>query len=344
MRASTESPEARRARRASYLAGILERARRIPGVERASLATGVPFQSFYGVGLYIPGRDSLPALSGGSPRVQAVTHDYFATVGTPILRGRAFSASDETGTERVAILSERLARAYWPGEDALGRCIIVMQKSEPCARIIGISANTHTRDISEEPGMQFYIPFSQAAFGGITHLLVRPAGDPRKFVGTLRRALVELDPTMAYLDIKTFREAMAPQLRPWRLGALVFGVMGGLAALVAAVGLYSLVSYLVTQRTHEIGVRMALGAGTRSIVGLVMRRTLGVAGAGLAMGVLVALLAGRFVQPLLFRTSARDPLVFASVAALLLLAAALAGLVPAVRAKRVDPVEALKYD
>jgi putative ABC transport system permease protein len=343
-RPSLDAAEVRRARQQAFLARILERAQRIPGVLHASLAVGVPFQSYFGVALYIPGRDSLPALSGGSPRVQAVTSDYFATVGTPILRGRAFTPGDETGAERVAIISERLARSYWPGEDALGRCIIVWRKTEPCARIIGIAANTHTLDITEEPGLQYYIPLSQAAFGGLMHLLVLPRGEPSVFAGTLRRALVEVDSTLAYLDIKTLREAMAPQLRPWQLGALVFGVMGGLAALVAAVGLYSLVSYSVTQRTHEIGVRMALGAGGGRIIGLVMRHTLVVGGAGIAAGLVLALIAGRFIEPLLFRVSARDPVVIGGVAALLLGVATVAGLIPAVRAKRVNPVEALKYD
>ncbi|MGH7653600.1 MAG: FtsX-like permease family protein [Gemmatimonadaceae bacterium] len=341
---AAEPPDLWKQRRARFNEMALERARQLPGVEHASLANGLPFRGVSGVGIYIPGRDSLPALRGGLARIQGVSSDYFTTVGTRILRGRAFTPSDETGGEHVSIVSERLARTYWPNEDAIGKCFAVLSPKNPCARIVGIAANTYTRDITEEPGLQFYVPITQMPFGGITSLVVRPKGDPVAMIGTLRRAMLDVDPTLAYLDFKTLDEAMDPQIRPWRLGATAFTLMGALAALVAAVGLYSVLSYMVTQRTHEIGVRMALGASGANVLGTILRHSVVVGAVGTLLGIVFALLAGPYVEPLLFRTSARDPAVFGVVTMTLLTVAILAGLLPAVRAQRIDPVEALRAE
>jgi len=330
--------------RAEFLARMLERVRREPGVERAAISIGVPFGSFYGVAFFIPGRDSLPPLPGGSPRIHGVGEDYFATAGTPILRGRAFTVSDHSGSERVVVVSERIARSYWPGEDALEKCIIVWKKTEPCARVVGIAANTFTREVSEQPGLQYYVPLEQVQFGGRPTILVRPTGDPALLVAPLRRALLEVDPTMAYLDIRTLRERIDPQLGPWRLGMTVFTLFGVLAALVAAAGLYGLAAYLVTTRTHEIGVRMALGATSARVGREVVSLSVTMAAIGIALGLIAALVTGRFLEPLLFHTSARDPVVMIAVGVAMLALACVAALVPALRAARIAPAMALRSD
>jgi predicted permease len=330
--------------RAAFLARVLERVRREPGVERAAISIGVPFGSFYGVALYIPGRDSLPPLSGGSPRIHGVGEDYFATVGTPILRGRAFTASDHAGSEHVVVVSDRIARSYWPGEDALGKCIIVWKKAGPCARVVGIAANTFTREVSEQPGLPYYVPLEQVQFGGRPTVLVRPAGEPAAMVAPLRRALLEVDSTLAYLDIRTVRERIDPQLRPWRLGMTVFTLFGVLAALVAAAGLYGLAAYLVTTRTHEIGVRMALGATSARVGREVVSQSVAMAALGIALGLIAAFVAGRFLEPLLFHTSARDPVVMIAVGVAMLGVACVAAIVPALRAARIAPATALRSD
>ena len=330
--------------RTEFLARVLERVRREPGVERAAISIGVPFGSYYGVMLFIPGRDSLPPLPGGSPRIHGVGEDYFATAGTPILRGRAFSASDHTGPEHVVVVSDRIARSYWPGEDALGKCIIVWKKTAPCARVVGIAANTFTREVSEQPGLQYYVPLEQVQFGGLPTVLVRPAGEPAAMVAPLRSALLEVDPTLAYLDIRTLRERIDPQLGPWRLGMTVFTVFGVLAALVAAAGLYGLAAYLVTTRTHEIGVRMALGATSARVGREVVSQSVAMAALGIALGLIAALVAGRFLEPLLFHTSARDPVVMIAVGVAMLGVACVAAIVPALRAARIAPATALRSD
>jgi predicted permease len=343
-RQPNEQSAAWMARREEFVVRVLERVRREPGVERATVSIGIPFGSYYGVMLYIPGRDSIPALPGGNPRIHGVGKDYFRTVGTPMLRGRAFTAADHDGAERVVIVSDRIARAFWPGEDALEKCIVVWKATEPCARVVGIAANTFTREVSEQPGLQFYVPVEQAKFGGIVHLLVRPAGDPEPMVAPLRRALLETDSTLAYLDIRSLRERLDPQLRPWRLGMAVFTMFGILAAIVSAAGLYGLAAYLVTTRIHEIGVRMALGATSARVAGQVLRSSIAIASGGVALGLIAALLAGRFLEPLLFRTSARDPRVIVAVGVLMLGVAVVAAVVPAVRASRIAPASALRSD
>ena len=192
--------------------------------------------------------------------------------------------------------------------------------------------------------MQYFIPFGQERGFGGTVLLVRPRGDPATIVPVIRRELTGLDPSISYVDENLLERSLDSQVRPWRLGASMFGLMGALALVVAAIGLYSVMSYLVAQRTHEIGVRMALGARGGNIVALVLRSSLGMAALGVAIGTGFALWAGRFLEPLLFDTSPRDPVVIGGVGVTLLAVAFLAGLVPAMRARRVNPMEALRGD
>ena len=179
--------------------------------------------------------------------------------------------------------------------------------------------------------------------GGI-ELVVRPRNDPQTVIPELRRMLQQMDPTIAFVDATTLQDDVDPQVRPWTLGASMFGVMGILALLVAAVGLYSVMSYLVAQRTHELGVRIALGASGGNIISLILRSSVGMALTGIAIGLGMALVAGRFIEPLLFNTSPRDSLVLGGVALTMLAVAVLASVVPAIRARGTDPMEALRTE
>jgi predicted permease len=329
--------------RALY-ARALERVRAIPGVEAASLTIGTPFQTSFSVQTKAEGWDSLPKFPGGGPYVSAVSSDYFRTVGTRLLRGRVFTVADGASKERVAVVNETMARTLWPGREAIGRCI--MMNDQPCSRVVGIVEDARRFQIAhEEAAMQYYVPLGQETGIGGTTLLIRPVGAPAPMVETVRRELQRLEPGIGYLAVRTLQEiGVDSQVRPWRLGATMFAVFGGLALLVAAIGLYSLIAYLVAQRTHELGVRMALGARAADIARLVMGRGVGLAAAGVAIGVLLALVLGRFIEPLLFETSPRDAGVFAVVTATLLIFAAVASLVPTRRATRVDPVTALRAE
>ena len=339
-------PEA--VRRREVLLQAMRRAQAQPAVENASLTIGLPFQSAFGVDMRVAGRDSIPRLNGNDPIIAAVAPGYFETVGTRILAGRGFSDADRYGSEPVVIVNHTMASVLWPGKSALGECVYWGQSRDSldtCSRVVGVVADQHNWGLRDAPIMNYFIPFGQERGFGGTSLVVRPKeGRAAEASAILRRLLTAIDPSILFVQVESLQQEVDGQTRPWRLGASVFTLMGALALLVAAVGLYSVLSYLVAQRTREIGVRIALGAQASSIVGLVMRSGVGMTLAGIAVGATIALWAGRFIEPWLFNTSAHDPVVFGGVSLALLLVAVLASVVPAARARRVDPMEALRSD
>jgi predicted permease len=330
-------------RRAAFYPMAIERLNQRPDVEAASLTIGLAFSSGFSEDIRVPGRDTIPQLKGGGPFLSAVTADYFKTVGTRIVRGRAFTPDDRAGSAPVAIVNETMAAALWPNEEAIGKCFSVGQ-SKVCADIVGVAANTHQFKLREEEAMSFYIPFGQEQGIGGTQLLVRPRGDPGPVRAAVRHELMALDPTILFVNASILQDRVEPQMRPWQLGATMFSLMGLLALVVAAGGLYSVMSYDVTDRTHEIGVRMALGARPADVMRLVVRSGLALAAIGVILGFALALLAAHLVEPLLFETSPRDPLVFAVVATTLITLAVLATVPPAARARRVNPAAAMRSE
>jgi len=332
-----------RRRRAEFYPAALERIRQLPVVEAASLSIGVAFASGYGQDIRVPGRDSIPRLPGGGPYLAAVTADYFRTMGTRVVRGRAFTPADRAGSAAVAIVDETMAATLWPGEDPIGKCFVV-SPSEMCAEVVGVAGDARRFELREDAAMFFYIPHGQEQQISGTQLLVRPRGDPKGAIAEVRAQLLALDPSIVFVRATVLQDLVDPQLRPWRLGATMFSLMGLLALLVAAVGLYGVLSYLVAHRAHEISVRIALGARARDVARLVFRGGFGMAGVGVLAGLVLALPAARFVAPLLFDTSPADPVVYGSVALVLLGVAALASIVPAARARRVSPMEAMRAD
>jgi hypothetical protein len=240
-------------------------------------------------------------------------------------------------------VNEALARHAWPGRSPVGECAYLAEAETTCARVVGVVGDARTFSIREEQRHWIYTPLDPAATDRRV-LLVRPAPGAPAPDATIRRALRELDPALPYVDVQTLGDVLDPQVRPWRLGAAVFTAFGALAALLAALGLYTAVAYAVAQRTREIGVRVAVGASTPSVVRLVLGDGVRVALAGVAAGLALALLGGRWIADLLFDTSARDGTVLGGVGAALLVVALLASVVPARRAARVSPTEALRAD
>jgi predicted permease len=325
-----------------FFARALERVRAIPGVESASISNGTPFQSSVMFDLEVPGWDSIPKLPGGGPYVTSVSSDYFRTMGTRLVRGRLFTAEESATGERVAVVSETMARTLWFGQDPMGRCLVMM-RSSGCYSVVGVVEDTRRFQVVGEPAaMQYYVPLGQDFRGAM--LLIRSVGPRASMVETVRRELQRLDPGIGYISVRSPQDNVDWQVHPWRLGATMFVVFGALALLVAAIGLYSLIAYLVAQRTHEFGVRVALGARAADIARLVMGRGVGAAAAGVVIGVALALALGRLVEPLLFETAPYDAGVFFVVTATLLAFAVLASLVPTWRATRVDPVTALRSE
>jgi predicted permease len=323
---------------------LVDVARRVRGVERAAVSVGVPFYGAFTVGLWVPGKDSIPVLPGGGPYITAVCPNYFATIGTAIRRGRAFDARDDEHSEPVAIVSQTMATSLWPGREAIGECLHIFSRTASCARIVGVSADIHRSALKEEPSMQYYVPIGQERGFSGSYLLVRPASNDALSWASLREALQRADPSMGSIDVRLLAAGLDEQVRPFRLGMIAFTLGAALALIVAALGLYSVMSHAVAWRRHEIGVRMALGARPQEIAGFVVSRGARLATVGIGAGLVIALAARPWVEPRLFETSARDPVVLVGVAVVLELVALLAGWIPARRAATINPTEALRAE
>jgi predicted permease len=340
------TPEERAAGVQRRLAGrdaALERLRSLPGVASAAVGWATPLNGTYWAYPVIPGYDSLPELPGDGPYIMGVSEDYFATMGTSIVNGRGIGVDDVQGSEPVAVVNETMARTLWPAGDASGQCFRESESVTQCLRVVGVAEDTPRHELREEPAMQFYVAARQES-RGLGAVLVRTRGDPAALVPTVRRAVQELEPSLVYVDVEPLAERLAPQLRPWRLGASLFALFGALALAVAGVGLYSVMSYSAASRTREMGVRLALGAQAGDVRTLVLRHGLALGLGGVLLGALLALAAGRWVAPLLFDTSPREPVVFVVVTATLLVTAVLASAVPAWRAGRTSPSAALRAE
>jgi predicted permease len=337
---SLDAYRARMVREGDASIRVVERVRAMKGVEHAALAIGSPFGAEYSISLRVPGHDSIPTLAGGGPFTSIVTPGYFETVGIRLQHGRVFTPADRKQSERVAIVNETMARTLWPGKEALGQCIQV--GFDPCSRIVGIVADARRHNLRELPVMQYYLPWGQG--GGVSGsvVVVRPTDSPASFVPTLQRVVREVAGVPARASVK--QDDIDPLAQVWRTGTLLFSIFGGLALVIAAIGLYSVIAYMVAQRTHEFGVRLALGASARQLIAMVLSRGVVVSCVGLAAGMAIALLAGGFLEPLLFETTAHDPKVLTGVAVVLLAVAVVACLVPARRAASVDAITALRAD
>ena len=324
---------------------LAEAARAVPGVERAAIAIGLPLDGGrFAAGIRVPGQDTVPPLPDRGPHISTVGAHYFDAVGTRILRGRPFSEADREGSEPVLIVGETTARTLWPGRDALGRCIQVGGADAPCARVVGVAADVRRTGLRGAVSLQVYIPLGQQSMFGGAALVVRPNRNGRFSALALQEAMQAVDPSIRTVEVRALDAVLQGETRPLRLGTLLFGLSGGLAFLVAVLGLYGLMAHMVTSRTREIGVRLALGATPGEILRAVVRAGTGLAGVGILAGLALAVVGGHWLEPHLFETRASDPIVAGGVVLTLLSVALLAGWIPARRAARVNPTEALRAE
>ena len=321
---------------------LLESAQAIPAVEHAAFVSSIPFWSTSSTDLFVNGIDSVRRL--GRFTFQTSTPDYFKALGTRVLRGRPFGAEDRAGAPRVVVVSEGMARVLWPGREALGQCMRIDADTMPCTTVVGIAEDAVQNSVTEEQRFRYYMPLEQARPAGGHTLLLRMRGDPVAYVERVRKALQPVMPGQSYVTVRPLEELVEGNRRSWQVGATLFVAFGGLALLVAAVGLYGVIAYSVAQRAHELGVRIALGAQSAHVVRLVVGQGVKFALAGVGLGIAVALLVAHSIQPLLFQQSARDPVTYGGVAGLLILVALIASAVPACRATRADPNSALRAD
>jgi predicted permease len=323
---------------------LLRQARSLPGVESAAFAHVVPLDFNSSATRVIPeGSGFDPNDRRYRVEYSQITASYFETVGIPLRAGRDFSERDREGARPVAIVNESFARRYWPDEDPLGKRMHLWGPDSPLAEVVGVVADSKYGSLTEEGTPFFYMPLLQG-FRQDVHLLVHARGDPRELLQPLRDQVRGLDPAVALLGTRTLEDQVGRAYFLPRNSALLLSAFGLLALLLAAVGLYGVISYAVSRRTREVGIRMALGARHVDVLGLVVGEGFRLALLGVAVGLAAAFALTRFLAGMLYRVSPTDPLTFVAVPLALTLVAVVASYVPARRASRVDPMTALRYE
>src|SRR6267142_796825 len=318
---------------------LLDRVRALPGVESAALTRVMPFSYNppSSAPLEIDGYQSAPDEQPNADYVQ-VSEDYFSTLGIPLVAGREFTRNDDENSPRVAIINETMAAKYWPGKDPLGQRLKV---KDTWMQIVGVAKNVYYETKLEPARSFFYVPVRQNFFVGNT-LLIRTREAPAAITNALAREVRALDPTLAPYAADRLQEQVDGRGYTQRLAATLLAIFGGMALFLAAIGLYGVMSYSVSQSTRELGVRMALGATVRDVLRLVMSRGLRLTFAGVVIGAAAALLLTRLMSNLLFKVSPRDPIAFGAALIILIAVALVACFLPARRATRIDPVRALR--
>jgi predicted permease len=347
MTATVSLPEAQygdAAKRAAFYRAVLERLSNVPGAAAVAAGMPVPFSGNGGSASFsIEGRPSPPGDPGPHGDIGYVSPDYFAALKIPLRKGRVFSDHDQLGSDAVVMIDETLARQYWPNEDPIGKHMGFGNRA-PWWTIVGVVGHVKSSDLAGDVVKgKYYLPLFQRPIPFAT-FVVRATSDATRLGGPIRGAVAAVDPSEAVSDVKLLSDMVSSSLASRRFVVTLLGVFAVMALLMAVLGLYGVISYSVTQRTQEIGIRMALGAHRGAVLGLVIGQGMRLAGIGAAVGLCVSLAFSRVLRNLLFGVSVFDPLTFTLMAAILIGAALLASYVPALRATRVDPMEALRYE
>ncbi|HMB28242.1 MAG TPA: FtsX-like permease family protein, partial [Blastocatellia bacterium] len=325
---------------------LLNRVESLPGAQSASITDFMPLSmNFSNATILIEGRPQERGVNAPSAMQADVGLKYFETIGTPLVAGRDLNEQDQEGKTRSVVVNETFARKFFPGanpiENALGKQFRTSPGGQPW-QIVGVARDGKYWTIGEDPQSFVWYPIGkQLAFN---YLLVRTSAKPETVIGAIRGEFRKLDPNLPVTDVKTLTEHMSLSLFPARAFASLLSAFGLLALALAAIGIFGVMSYAVSQRTREIGVRMALGAGAKDIFKLVIGRGLLLTSIGVGVGLALALVGTRLISSLLYSVSAIDPLTFAGVTLLLVAVAFLACYFPARRAMKTDPMVALRYE
>ncbi len=333
----------------AFVAQLISSIARVPGVRSVSVDGGAPMAGTASSVLYVIGRPA-PAPGQAPPVLRHyVAPDHFATLGIPLVRGRVFAETDIAGAPRVAVISETAARRFFPNQDPLGQRVWFGSGSnfnspDSSATIVGVVGDVVYAPLDQKPNFaSFYTPFAQFTYAS-RMVFVRSAGDPRAIVPEVRKAIAAVDPELAPREVQPLNDVIRASWGRNRFDAFLFGGFGVAALLLAASGIFAVLSYAVARRRREFGIRIALGADTPRVLRHVLRQGTAFPVVGLAAGILTALVLTRFLQSSLYEISPTEPRVFLATAALLLLVVTAACLLPAWRATRADPMEALRAE
>lgn len=323
---------------------LAERLRSMGGIERVALAGMQPMNGLYFASWFTD--KQFPHGKTPPTTYIAVSPEYFATTGLRVLRGSGFPVVHGAAMPRLMVINEAMAKTIWPGENPVGRCMRLGKEDAPCYTIAGVVETARRDRIIEDPKAQYYLPIDNMPIPGWADPMLIVRASPDRISQVEREIRLEIKQAWpsGIPHITRMADALERQYRPWRLGATLFTTFGLLALIIAAVGIFSTVSYAVSQRTHEFGVRVALGARTGDVVRLVIGGGLRTVAVGVVIGIGLALAGGRLIESLLYGIKPSNPAVIAIVAAILLGVAAIAAFAPAWRAARVDPVNALRAD
>jgi predicted permease len=325
-----------------FLRAAVERANATPGVKAATVASNFPLGGGFARTVFPEGEDESTGYRGTLTQLDDITPGYFDALRIPLLGGRLFTDADRKDTASVAIINEAMAKKFWPNQNALGKRFHFFGDT-PLREVVGIARNSVVNAIGEVPPPLVYLPLAQDYAPAAT-LQVQTVGKPETVIAGVRGQIQSLEPNLAITNVQTIGEIIDQGLWAPEMGAALLTLFGGLALVLAAVGVYGVLAYSVTQQTREIGIRIAMGAERSDVLRLVVGQGLKLAGAGLALGILFALALTRQLSSLLFGVSAYDPLTYAGVTVILVAVALLACYIPAQRATHVDPLVALRYE
>jgi putative ABC transport system permease protein len=331
-------------RQAAFFAALEERARTIPGVSAAGAVTGLPLGGRGArLGFHVVGTEPEPPGQGLAADYDVATPGYFEATGIPVRRGRGFTERDVATAPHVVVVNEAMARKHFPGQDPIGRRLTLTDQDTSVREIVGVVGDVHRRGLGLQVEPAVFVSQLQAPVPSLS-LVLRTAGEPSTAAAALRRAVASTDPHLALGDVRTLEDVVSESVASPRLNVLLLGFFAGLGIVLAAIGLYGVIAYSVASRRQEIGIRMALGARPRDVVGMIVRQGMSLTGGGLALGLVGAFAATRLLRTLLVGVSATDPAVFLAVPLLLALVALAASWVPGSRATRVHSMTALRND
>ena len=331
-----------------FFRDLTNRLRALPGVQSASASVPLPLSGDrFLISFQIDGRPVAPK-DQPSADLFMTGPDYFRTMGIPILQGRDFTERDDHGATPVVIVSDAFARQFFPGENPIGKRMqpgISSWENEKSTmrEIVGVVADIRNRSLNTDPKPVYYLPQSQVPFNEVA-MVVKTSNDPHALISSVTREVQAMDSELPVYNVKTMEEYVSSSVAAPRFNTMLLSIFAAVALVLTVIGLYGVMSYSVAQRTNEIGIRMALGAQTRDVLGLIVKDGLKIVSIGLLLGIGGALALTRLLESLLFGVTTRDPLTFVFIAGLLSLVAMLACCIPALRATRVDPLEALRCE